>query len=135
MNIPLFIHGNRYEEVTIDAWQCIWDKICKMSYEGTDICERIVTRPGVMHINGRVVQDRRETTHSQEYSRREPLNDYFLSLDNIWKQYSGLYGSADVKVIPELKQLVVPRALYESLGVQQWFRYSFPNCVVTFWNE
>ncbi len=135
MEMPLYIHGNMYDSVTVDAWQNVWDKICRMAYDGKDVCESIITRPGIMHVNGRVVPDKRESAHSHEYSRGDPINSYFLTLDNIWKQYSQFHGTQDPKVIPEFKELIVPYSLYECLGVQQWFEHSFPNCKVYFWNE
>jgi hypothetical protein len=135
MEIPLFINGQLYENHTIEAWQSVWDKICKMSYDGTDVCEEIVTTPGIMHINGRILNNKYKSDHIIEYSRLEPVNTYFLTLENVWKQYSSFHGPQPVKVIPEFKKLVVPRCLYECLGVQQWFRYSFPNCQVTYWDE
>lgn len=135
MEIPLFINGNRYEEHTVEQWQQVWDLICKMAYEKTNICEAIITTPGFLHINGTVFNDKSQKTHSYEYGRAQPVNTYFLTLDNVWKQYSNLYGPQMPHVIPELKVLVVPRVLYDSLGVSNWFRYSFPNCKVTFWEE
>lgn len=135
MEIPLFINGNRFEEHTIDQWQQVWDKICKMAYEKAPPCEKIITSPGFVHINGEVTNDRTEKTHTYEYSRPQPLNTYFLTLDNIWKQYSSFYGPQMPDVVPELKELFVPRVLYDSLGISNWFRHSFPNCKVTFWEE
>lgn len=135
MEMPLYIHGNMYDHVTIEAWQHLWDKICRMAYEKKDICERIIAHPGIMHINGRVVSDKRESTHSREYNRREPVNSYFLTLENVWKQYSLFHGTQMPYEIPEFKELVVPYSLYNCLGVQSWFRHSFPNCKVYFWDE
>ena len=135
MEIPLFINGNLFEEHTIEAWQQVWDIVCKMSYENTNICEKIITTPGFLHINGKLNNDKTEITHSHEYSRSQPLNTYFLTLDNIWKQYSKFHGLKMVHVVPEFKELFVPRVLFDSLGVSNWFRYSFPNCKVTFWEE
>lgn len=132
MDIPLYVHGNMYDEVTIDAWQTVWDQICKMAYDGTNICETIITRPGLMHMDGEMIYN---SNHSDEYKKLKYVNSDFLTLDNIWKQYSHLYGTAEVKIIPEFKKLVVPRSLYECLGVKSWFRYSFPNCHVVFWDE
>jgi hypothetical protein len=135
MEMPLYIHGNMYESVTLEAWQEIWDRICKMAYENKDICERIVTRPGILHVNGHIVSDKRESTHSAEYARREPVNSYFLTLENVWKQYSHFHGTQLPGVVPEFKELVVPYSLYNCLGVQAWFRHSFPNCKVFYWDE
>jgi hypothetical protein len=135
MKMPLYIHGNSYDRATVEAWQQVWDTICKMAYEKKDICESIVTRPGIMHVNGRVVPDNRESVHSCEYNRKEPVNSYFLTLDNIWRQYSQLHGTKMPHVVPEFKELIVPYTLYECLGVHAWFRHSFPNCKVYFWDE
>lgn len=135
MEIPLFINGNRFEEHTVEQWQQVWDTICRMAYERTTPCEKITTVPGFVHINGEITNDKTEKTHSYEYSRCQPVNTYFLTLDNMWKQYSRLYGSRMPDVVPELKELFVPRVLYESLGISNWFRHSFPNCKVTFWEE
>lgn len=133
MEVPLFVNGGMYESHTIESWQYVWDKICKMAYEGQGICESIVTRPGILHIDGRVIQDKTEVTHSKEYARQSNMNSYFLTLDNIWKQYSHLHNTKMPGVVPELKELVVPFVLYNDLGIEPWFRYSFPNCKVTFW--
>lgn len=135
MEMPLYINGNLYDAITIEAWQSVWDRICRMAYEGKDVCESITTRPGIMHVNGRVIHDSRESSHSNEYSRCNPVNSYFITLDNIWKQYSQFHSPQMPKVIPEFKELVVPYALYECLGVHSWFEHSFPNCKVYFWDE
>ena len=135
MEIPLFINGNRFEEHTIENWQQVWDDICKMAYERSPPREKIITTPGFIHINGELTNDKTEKTHTHEYSRSQPVNTYFLTLDNMWKQYSSFYGSRMPDVVPELKELVVPRVLYDSLGISNWFRHSFPNCKVTFWEE
>jgi hypothetical protein len=135
MEMPLHIHGNMYDHITIEAWQQVWDKICRMAYEKKDICEKIITRPGSIRVNGKPVPDSRESTHTQEYNRREPMNSYFLTLENVWKQYSSFHRSEMPHVIPEFKELVVPYSLYNCLGVQSWFRHSFPNCKVYHWDE
>lgn len=93
-----------------EYWQSIWGRICRMAYEGTDICESIVTEP-------------------QEYS-----DDYELTLDYTWKQYSRKHGTKFPDVVPEFKKLVVPFGLYANLGINPWFKHSFPNCKVEFWS-
>jgi hypothetical protein len=132
MEIPLFLNGRVYENHTVDGWQCVWDKICRMAYEGRDVCESIVTKPGITYVDGKIVEG---LSHSQMYSNNDPINHYFLTLENIWKQYSQLYPYEYPKVIPELKELVVPYHLYNCLGVRSWFKHSFPNCVVTYWEQ
>ncbi len=135
MEIPLFIDGNMFETHTITQWQYVWDLICKMAYEGTGICEKIVTSPGILHINGEVIKDNTELRHASEYAKTSYMNTYFLTLDNIWKQYSKFYGTKMPGIVPELTEIVVPFALYNELGVNPWFRHSFPNCKVTFWEN
>lgn len=135
MEIPLEIENNLYCPTTVDCWVSVWNQVCKMAYEGKDIHESIVTRPGNMCINEYLVHDKRESIHSYEYSLHFPLNSYQMTLDNVWKQYSEFYGPENPKIIPQFKELVVPRALFESLGISQWFHYTFPNCTVTFWEE
>jgi hypothetical protein len=135
MEMPLYVHGNMYDHVTVDAWQGLWDRICRMAYEKKDICEKIITTNGILHMDGQIVEDNRQYVHSHIYNREKPINSYFLTLDNIWKQYSSFHGAQMPHVIPELKELVVPYSLYNCLGVQSWFRHSFPNCKVYFWDE
>lgn len=134
MEITLRINKNQYEDSTIIEWQNVWDIICKMTYEGTNKCENIITKPGNLYIDGRKVYDKREKTHSREYLRLEPDNIYLLTLDNVWKQYSSYYGTKELIIVPEFKKLVVPYPLFHSIGIPQWFRYSFPNCEVIYWN-
>ena len=39
----------------------------------------------------------------------------------------------EAKVVPELVYLKVPRVLFEHIGVNSWFKHSFPNCKVELW--
>lgn len=135
MEIPLYLNGKTYEGHTVEAWQQVWDRICRMAYEGKDVCEKIVTKPGLTYIDGKIISNSTESYHNRIYRNVEPINYYFLTLENVWKQYSQLYHPSDPKVIPEFKELVVPYCLYNCLGVQSWFRHSFPNCKVYFWDE
>lgn len=133
--IPLYTDGIMYCAQTIDQWQYVWDKLCKMTYEEKEICESVITRPSILCIDGLIMNDTSELTHSHQYKNPKYVNVEFLTLDNIWKQYSHIYGPIQPKVIPELKKLVVPKCLFECLGVRSWFRHSFPNCEVVFWEE
>lgn len=135
IHIPIYVSRNMYDSVTVEQWQIVWDKVCRMAYHGEDICDKIITRPGNMNIGGKPVKDARQSTHSQYYAKGEPLNNYFLTLENIWRQYSTFHGPMHPKVIPELKELVVPHALFDCLGVQAWFMHSFPNCKIFYWDE
>jgi len=61
----------------------------------------------------------------------ESKNVEELTLDFQWQKYQQLKPL----VIPELKYIYVPKLLFESLGVYSWFRYSFPNCKIEFWEN
>lgn len=135
MEIPLCIRGDMYDGVTLEHWQQLWHNICKMAYEGEGVCEKIITRPGLLSIDGKIVANSSESMHSRQYGKTEPINSYFITLENVWRQYSEFHGPEQPKVIPELKELVVPYELFNCLGVQSWFRYSFPNCKVFYWDE
>ena len=135
MEIVLNIDGNMYDETTVGIWQVVWHKLCSMAYTRSNICRSIVIKPGPMIINNRYVLDKRELSHSREYSRIEPLNRDKLTLEYMWKKYSHAYGNKYPEVVPELKELVVPYSLFVCLGVNSWFRHSFPNCKVRFWEH
>ena len=135
MEIPLIVHEKNYQYDTIAGWKQVWDIICKMAYEKTGICDKIITKPGYMRVNGVVDNSKNEAIHSRVYLKRECLNDFNITLDIVWKYYSIQNGSKMPHVIPELKEIHVPRILFETLGVKAWFNHSFPNCRIFFWDE
>ena len=61
------------------------------------------------------------------------------TLDYHWKQYSSIKDDTDnfveALIVPELKHILVPFSLFHTGGVYAWFKHSFPNCVITFWDE
>jgi hypothetical protein len=67
------------------------------------------------------------------YERNRCSNAVELTLDYTWEKYSKAHG--DPYVVPELKNIYVPRSLFECLGVYAWFQHSFPNCVIEFWED
>lgn len=118
--MKLYVDENKYSAETVDEWQQVWKSICEMAYCQTYVFEEIITKP---HIS--------EKDDNRIY-RNHPSE---LTLDFIWKQYSNHYGTQMPFVIPMLKRLHVPRVLFEEIGVYSWFKYSFPNCKITFWEE
>ena len=132
MEIPLEIEDNVYSQKTVDKWVDVWNQICTMAYQGKNLQEKIVTFPSYIFINGCQISDNK---HSYRYSFNFPENYYSITLDNVWKQYSEYYGPENPKIIPELKEVFVPQPLFESLGVLPWFRYTFPNCKITYWEN
>ncbi len=97
----------------MDNWKSVWETICKMAYENGPLYEKIIIEPKVIELS---------------------LNEED-TLDYTWKKYSKKHGSKMPNVIPEFKELYVPRHLFEDLGIYPWFRYSFPNCHIQFWDE
>lgn len=135
MEIPLVVHQKMYQYDTIAGWKRVWDTICQMAYEKTGICDKIITTPGFMRIDGVEDNSKSESSHSRVYLKRECLNDFSICLDIVWKYYSAQYGPKLPHVIPELKEIHVPRILFETLGIKAWFNHSFPNCRIFFWDE
>jgi hypothetical protein len=134
MKAPLIVNERMYSYETILSWKVVWDKICRMAYENEKPVSEIVVIPDRVRIEGIAVpMDEKE--QSKYYSRGLPMNYEVITLDHMWSYYSKVHGTKDPKVVPEFQKLHVPRGLFSSLGVGPWFRYSFPNCTITFWEE
>jgi hypothetical protein len=93
-----------------EMWQETWKKLCDMAYYRKNVVSEIVT----------------DGTY-EELLQSKNIEE--MSLDFQWKNYNSLKPL----VINELKYIFVPKILFESLGVYAWFRYSFPNCRIDFW--
>ena len=124
--MELSIVNNNYSDTTVAYWQQVWRTICEMAYRQTYIIEEIITKP---------VEGCKEVDESEIYNKKIFDNYYDITLDCMWKKYSKQYGTKMPFVVPMFKKLHVPRGLFEELGIRPWFKYSFPNCVVTFWQE
>ena len=99
-----------YDGRTRQEWQKVWRQICEMAYLRQQIEEEIVIIP---------------------LNNFQKDIDEDITLDYMWQQYNEKYR--EVQIVPELKKLVVPKDLFNSLGISQWFNYSFPNCLVECW--
>lgn len=104
-----------YDRRPQEYWQKVWIIICDMSYLRRNISEKIYIKP---------------------FDKKFFSSEYLeipeeITLDYMWKQYSEKYH--EVEIVPELKEIYVPRELFLDLGVETWFKYSFPNCVINFW--
>jgi len=136
MNIPLYVGNNIYLYDTITRWKTVWERVCEMAYEGDVAYSEIVTHPYKMRVEGIQNNNMDEKEHSNYYSKKSPKNYEEITLDDMWRKYSKRYADmGDPFVVPEFRRLHVPRALFESLGVYPWFRHSFPNCEITFWEQ
>jgi hypothetical protein len=134
MKIPIIVQDKQYSEETINKWKTVWNSICEMCYNGTNIQEEIITEPGYFQVDEEVIPDADEKEQARFYGERYANNDEQITLEHTWKEYSQTAGSNVVlKVIPEFKRLHVPVCLYYTLGVYSWFAECFPNCKVTFW--
>jgi hypothetical protein len=97
-------------------WQETWQRLCDMAYYRKNVVSEFV----VDGLLGDLEQELLESNNIEE-----------LTLDFQWQKYQQLKPL----VIPELKYIYVPKTLFESLGVYSWFRYSFPNCKIEFWEN
>jgi hypothetical protein len=93
-------------------WQETWQKLCDMAYYRKNVVSEFI-------VDGLY----------DELLKLKNLEE--LTLDFQWKNYQQLKPL----IIPELKYIYVPRILFESLGVYAWFKYSFPNCKIEFWEK
>jgi hypothetical protein len=111
---------------TIEKWQGIWNHVCQMSFYRKKIVEQLQ-----ISIDDYDALLRYKNIHSLEFEK--------LTLDYTWKQFSQIRESngdfIDIKVVPELTFIYVPRILFETLGVYAWFKSSFPYCVICFWED
>ena len=135
MEVPIQVEFDKYCDATVILWTGVWETICRMAYEEDyPKIESIITSPSYMIINGLVSLKKSEVQHVEYYKKRIPANEYDITLDHMWKKYSKKYGTKMPNVVPEFIQLHVPQQLFEDLGVLSWFKYSFPNCQITYWS-
>lgn len=110
----------KFRDDVIQKWQDVWQHICEMAYERKNIVEKLI-----------IEQD--NPNEAAFYERNKCDNEDKLTLEYTWANYSRTYK--DALVVPELKFIFVPRSLFECLGVYAWFKYSFPNCSICFWED
>lgn len=133
MEIPIVIRHNHYRDETIDKWKYVWSEICEMCYNGNFVTESIITVPGSIQVDEELMLSATEEEHCEIYKLNNWVNREVIMLDYTWKKYSKEAGPRNLLVIPEFKRLHVPRCLFDTLGVSQWFKHCFPNCKVTYW--
>jgi hypothetical protein len=110
----------------IDMWPSVWQQICDMAYYRKNITTHII------HIN--------ERTHPEFLAYENNSKNFDqLTLDYTWKQASSVRNTdgtpIEAQVVPELREIYVPRVLFDTLGVFSWFNHSFPNCSILFWED
>lgn len=134
MKAPLIVEKRQYSYETILAWKVVWEKICRMAYENEKPVPELIVVPHHVRMEG-IAVPMNEKQQADYYSKWIPLNSDVITLDHMWKYYSKVHSTKMPKVVPEFEKLHIPRSLFQSLGVGPWFRHSFPNCMVTFWDE
>jgi hypothetical protein len=108
----------------VDRWQMVWNNICNMAYYRKGIVKNITTDP-------------LEYNNILRYHSLKSSNFDEITLDHTWKKYSSMKNNdgefLEALVVPELEEIYVPRLLFDSLGINEWFKTSFPNCLVSYW--
>jgi hypothetical protein len=116
MEIPQYV---------VNKWQVVWQKICDMAYHRKDI-------------NAIVSVENSDYSELLKYMINAK-NFNLITLEHMWAQASSARNAdgthAEVFVVPELREIYVPRILFETLGVYTWFKHSFPNCSILFWED
>jgi hypothetical protein len=110
-----------YSFATIAEWQKVWQIICDMAYD--------TKAPQYEHIA--ICSDDSDTQDARAYAGHTVQNQHLICIDEVWRRYD----KKQPFINKTLKSLYVPRVLFYCLGVQNWFKFSFPNCEVTYWPE
>ena len=109
----------------ITKWQTVWQQLCDMAYYRKNISPMISVD--------------RDNYYDLLRYRVSAENFDQITLYYMWKQTSSvqkLDGTPiEPLVVPELLEIYVPRVLFETLGVYQWFKHSFPMCSILFWED
>jgi len=110
-----------YSFATISEWQKLWRVVCDLAYNPNAKQYESVS----------VYSYNSESQDARLYGSYTVQNQHLICLDEVWRSYD--------KSLPfvnkTLKRLYVPRVLFNCMGVQNWFKFSFPNCEVTYWPE
>ena len=107
-------------------WQLIWKHLCDMAYYRKNISSQLLIP---IHDYGSL--EKMKNSNSEKF--------YKMTLDYTWNKISKRRDPEgnfiEPQVVPELTYMYVPRFLFEELGIYMWFKFSFPNCVIHFWEE
>lgn len=125
LDIQYLYYAMDVPQDVINKWQVIWQGICDMAYSRKNISDTVLI---------------------EKFNYNELLtyminarNFEEITLDYKWKQvssqqnYDGSY--VEPHVVPELKEVYVPRILFSTPGVFHWFKHSFPNSSISFWED
>jgi hypothetical protein len=111
---------------TLEKWQTIWQQVCEMAYYKKNIVQQL-----------QIPIDDYDSLITYKNIHRDQFDE--LMLDFTWKRFSQNRDAngnfIEAMVVPELTFIYVPRILFETIGVYSWFKFSFPNCVICFWED
>lgn len=113
-----YFHTYYHHETVLD-WQKVWNTLLRMAY----LREGIVDRLAVL------------TSQVDDlcfYERQSAKNYYEITFEYSWREFCKTHKDS-IHVVPELKEVYVPKCLFQCPGVWALFNYSFPNCKVIFW--
>lgn len=109
-----------YDLETVTAWQKVWDCILTMAYLKTNKVEKLLVFT-------------KDSSDNSYYKRKIPRNYHDITFEYAWFEFCRKY-KGESQVVPELKEIFVPKSLFECPGVYSFFMYCFPNCVIKFWD-
>ena len=112
------IIGNMIPEDHVKGWQLVWTMILNMTYHGTDILPSFNV----------------DLPFDKEWKNESNFEE--VTFEYMWKRYSKLKDKngniLEPKPVNELKNLAIPRFLFDCLGSSVFMTYCFPNCKVTY---
>jgi len=115
----------------VKKWQSFWEKICDIAYFRKDVVSELSF---IMDVLG----SRAEYNDICTWSLTAP-NFEEITLHHSWEKVSKLKDENDnyvePAVVPELREIYVPNVLFQTSGVFEWFKHSFPNCEIFFWED
>lgn len=110
-----------YSFATVGKWQKVWRVLCDMAYDSkAEQYEKIV-----------IYSEDSDKEDARLYGGHMVQNQHLICLDEVWRSYD----KRNPFVNKTLKYIYVPRVLFYCLGVQNWFKFSFPNCEIVYWPE
>jgi hypothetical protein len=110
-----------YTFATIGEWQKVWQIICDMAYDSkAEQYEDIIVRSADS-----------DKDDARGYGAYTVQNQHLICIDEVWRRYD----KKQPFINKTLKSLYVPRVLFYCLGIQNWFKFSFPNCKIYYWPE
>jgi len=126
LDVCYLLYVMEVPQETVQKWQAIWQQICDMAYFRKNITDKVV-----IPMNDYTTILKYKTSRYQNF--HELTFDYQWQKNSSIRDESGYYLEA--LVVPELKEIYVPRILFQSMGVLNLFKHSFPNCLVLFWED